>query len=83
MATGIVEVHNVALCAVCGHEEGGTDAHQLLGDSPHIFQPEPRVEMLIRRIETFYDFQCEAGSLAFCVDWLELKALVQPWKVRA
>jgi DNA polymerase III epsilon subunit-like protein len=28
-------------CRVCGLSEGGTDAHQMLGDSPHAFAPWP------------------------------------------
>lgn len=35
-----------------------------------------RLKYLISRIEG-YDFECEAGSLANCAEWVELKERLQ------
>ena len=31
---------------------------------------------LVKRLEGYYDFQCEGGPLRNCVDWIELCAIV-------
>lgn len=32
---------------------------------------------LIEKLENYYDFQCEAGDLKNCGDWIELKERVE------
>lgn len=34
------------------------------------------VEVLLERLETSYNFQCEAGSLKHCIEWQRLKEVV-------
>jgi len=36
-----------------------------------------RAEALIARLETDYDFTCEAGPLSMCVDWQALEAALR------
>lgn len=35
-----------------------------------------RAAELCERIESAYDFQCEAGPLKNCVEWIELRRLI-------
>lgn len=36
--------------------------------------PEGREQELLARLETYYQFECEAGPLGNCVEWQQLKA---------
>ena len=35
-----------------------------------------RLQALVARLETYYDFECDGGMLGKCVEWQELKAIV-------
>lgn len=35
-----------------------------------------RIEAIVHRLESVYDFQCEAGPISLCVEWQELKVLL-------
>ena len=46
-------------------------------------QATPRPDLTANRLESYYNFECEAGPLRNCIEWRELRAAIDRLRAMA